>query len=195
MDELGATRTTRRFALGAVAVTAMAATVRWQSRGRVLTQRGVTGGGVVAVAGGQAAFSLFGTRLIPPPDAPEIVGGVIRWVDLPTGLTLAATDITRYDVVERDPGETRRIEGTMSLNGAGSYPFVMEVTDAGAPGSGLDTVSFGVGDGVTTTGAATPAAGLGFSYAASGAVTGDIQIVEFDIDLETGVAVAATPTG
>ena len=67
------------------------------------------------------------------------------------------------------------------------FPFDMEIVDADLPGAGMDTVVLNVGDGARTSENATPASGLGFSYMATGTVvTGDIQELDLEIDLETG---------
>jgi hypothetical protein len=81
----------------------------------------------------------------------------------------------------------RLIIGTMGVD-EGEYPFELEVIDADLPGSGKDSVVLNVGDGARTSEAATPASDLGFSYTASGIVVrGDIQELDLEIDLDTGI--------
>ena len=185
-------RTNRRTAMGASFAVAAGLAFQIPTRGRVLTQRGMIGGGVVQVGQGAAGFSLYATRFEVANENKEIVTGSIIWSDPTLGIILTSTDVTVYDVVAAGPGETRRIEGRMTLGGNESYPFVMVVSDVGDPNSGQDTISLGVGDGVLQTGDATPAAGLGFSYAATGPLAaGDVQGVDFDIDLEAGTVAAA----
>ena len=49
-----------------------------------------------------------------------------------------------------------------------------------------------MGDGARTSENATPASGVGYSYVASGTVvTGDIQELDLEIDLETGLVTPA----
>jgi hypothetical protein len=181
--------TDRRMAIGgALALGAGLALPRRQSR--TVTQRGMVGGGLVQSEQGQANFSLFVSRLIFSADESEVVAGSVLWVDGAAGLTLRSTGITEYIVppVEPEGGVLRQIIGTMSANDEGEYPFEMEVVDADLPGSGNDTVVLKVGDGARASDNATPASGLGFSYAATGTVVaGDIQELDLEIDLETGV--------
>jgi hypothetical protein len=190
----GLQRTDRRTAIGATFAVATGLAIQIPTRGRVLTQRGMIGGGVVQVGQNAAGFSLYATRFAVAEENWEVVTGSILWSDPTLGITLESTDVTVYEVVEGGSGETRRIEGMMTLGGEETYPFVMVVADVGDPSSGQDTISFGVGDGVTVGGDATPVAGLGFSYAAAGPIAGgDVQLVEIDADTETGSATAAPP--
>jgi hypothetical protein len=181
--------TDRRMAIGgALALGAGLALPRRQSR--TVTQRGMVGGGLVQSEQGEANFSLFVSRLIFSADEAEVVVGSVLWVDGAAELTLRSTGITEYIVppVEPEGGVLRQIIGTMSANDEGDYPFEMEIVDADLPGSGNDTVVLKVGDGARASDNATPASGLGFSYAATGTVvTGDIQELDLEIDLETGV--------
>ena len=181
--------TDRRMAIGgALALAAGLALPRRQSR--TVTQRGMVGGGLVQSEQGEANFSLFVSRLIFSADEAEVVVGSVLWVDGAAGLSLRSTAITEYVVppVEPEGGVLRQIIGTMSANDQGDYPFEMEVVDADLPGSGNDTVVLKVGDGARASDNATPASGLGFSYAATGTVvTGDIQELDLEIDLVTGV--------
>ena len=184
--------TDRRMAIGAgLALTVGMAVPLRQSR--TVTQRGMVGGGLVQVEQGEASFSLFVSRLIFAEDDSEVIVGSVLWEDAATGLSLHSTAITEYIVPEVEPeqGVLRRIIGTMSVDGGDEYPFELVVVDVDLPGSGKDTVDLKVGDGAPTGENATPASGLGFSYAASGTVaTGDIQEIDLEIDLATG---AVTP--
>jgi hypothetical protein len=157
---------------------------------RIVTQRGMVGGGLVRFEQGEASFSVFVSRLIFSGDEPEVVVGSVIWVDDTVGLTLRSTGITEYNVPEVQPeqGELRQILGTMSVDEDGGYPFDLEVTDADLPGSGKDTVVLKVGDGARTSANATPVSDIGFSYMASGMVaTGDIQELDVEMNLETGI--------
>jgi hypothetical protein len=184
--------TNRRMAIGgALALGAGLALPRRQ--GRTVTQRGMVGGGLVRFEQGEANFSLFVSRLIFSEESEVVVGSVL-WVDGATGVALRSTAITEYIVpqVEPEQGVLREIIGTMSVDGEGDYPFDMEIIDADLPGSGLDTVVLNVGDGARTSQNATPASGLGYSYMATGTViTGDIQELDLEIDLATGIVTPA----
>src|SRR5215211_6739784 len=118
---------------------------------RVLTQRGMVGGGLVQFEQGEANFSLFVSRLIFPGDDPEVVVGSIIWVDEAAELTLRSTAITEYIVPQVQPehGALRQIFGTMRDDAEVEHPFELEVTDADLPGAEKekDTVVLKVGDG------------------------------------------------
>jgi hypothetical protein len=178
----------RRMAIGgALAGTAGLALPRRQSR--TVNQRGMVGGGLVRFEQGEASFSLFVSRLIFSGDDPEVVVGSVIWVDKAAKLTMRSTAITQYIVPEVQPeqGALRHIIGRMALD-EGEYPFELEVVDADLPGSGKDSVVLNVGDGARASEDATPASDLGFSYLASGMVVrGDIQELDLEIDLDTGI--------
>jgi len=179
----------RRMAIGG-ALAGAAGLALPSRQSRVLTQRGMVGGGLVQFEQGEANFSLFVSRLIFSGDDAEVVLGSIIWVDDAGQLTLRSTVITDYIVPEVEPeqGVSRQIIGTMRDDTTkDEYPFELEVIDADLPGSGKDTVVLKVGDDARTTKTATPASGIGFSYTASGMIaTGDIQELDLEIDLETG---------
>ena len=80
MESFNPARANRRFAIGGGLAVAAGLVVHRQTRGRVLTQRGIAGGGVVQLAQGTANFSLFASRFVLP-DAEEVIAGDIRWVD------------------------------------------------------------------------------------------------------------------
>jgi hypothetical protein len=178
----------RRMAIGgALAGAAGLALPHRQSR--IVTQRGMVGGGLARFEQGEAHFSLFVSRLIFPEDDPEVVIGSVIWVDKTVGLTMRSTTITEYIVPEVQPeqGVLRLMIGTMDVDEV-EYPFEFEVVDVDLPGSGKDSVVLNVGDGARTSEDATPATDLGFSYMASGMVVrGDIQELDFEIDVETGI--------
>jgi len=178
----------RRMAIGGALVGAAGLAVP-SRQSRIVTQRGMVGGGLARFERGEASFSLFVSRLIFSGNDPEVVIGSIIWVDKAADLTLRSTAITAYIVPEVQPeqGTLRQIIGTMSVNDEGEYPFELEVTDADLPGSGKDSVDLKVGDGARTSQNATPVSDLGFTYVANGKVVrGDIQEIDAEIDLTTG---------
>jgi hypothetical protein len=178
----------RRMAIGGALVGA----VGWalpSRQSRIVTQRGMVGGGFVQFEQGKANFSLFVSRLIFSGDEAEVVVGSLIWVDDAEGRTLRSTAITEYNVPEVQPGQgvLRQIRGTMIVDEESEYPFELDVTDFDLPGSAQDTVVLKVGDGARASENATPVSGAGFTYMASGMVaTGDIQELDVEIDLETG---------
>ncbi len=179
----------RRMAIGGALVGAAGLALP-SRQGRVLTQRGMVGGGLVQFEQREANFSLFVSRLIFSGDDAEVVVGSVIWVDDRAELTLRSTAITAYIVPEDQPeqGRSRQILGLMSANGEGEYPFELVATDVDIPGAGQDSVSLTVGDGALAAEGATPAGGYGFNYMASGPlVSGDIQEIGFTIDPATGV--------
>jgi len=181
----------RRMAIGG-ALAGVAGLALPSRQSRVLTQRGMVGGGSVQIEQREANFSLFVSRMIFPGDDPEVVVGSIIWVDDARQLSLRSTEITEYIVPEVEPekGVLRRIFGTMRDDTTqDEYPFELEIVDVDLPGTGKeqDTVVLKVGNGARTSETATPGSGIGFTYVASGTVaTGDIQELDLEIDLETG---------
>ena len=156
----------------------------------------MAGGGQVQFDRGEANFSLFASRLIFAVEKLEVVAGSVLWADGPAGLLMESIEVTGYNVPADQPaqGQSRQIIGIMSVNGAGEYPFELVVVDAGAPGSGTDTVTLVVGDGIRTGENATPVTGMGFSYLAAGPVIpGDVQEIDFAIDPVAGVSRPASP--
>jgi hypothetical protein len=160
-----------------------------QIRGRVVIQRGVSGGGSMQLADGVANFSVAASRLIFPEDDREIVLGILAWNDPAAGIELFSNQVTNYGRLDlpADQGQGRRITGAATVNGGAEVPFVMEVIDAGGPGSGLDSVTLMVGDAVQGENGATPAAAYDFAYEASGpVVSGDIRAADVEIDVDNG---------
>jgi hypothetical protein len=188
---------------GALAGATGLALPKWQTRGRAISQRGIVGGGLAQFESGEANFSLFASRLIVDGEEPGGVLGRVRWVDATAGLTLTSVSLSDYldiQIADRE-GEARRLIGELAVegaemtgDGAGPYPFVLEAVDAGTPGTGLDMVSLFVGEGVVTETAATPAADTGFRYNAAGMVVlGDLQVLDFEVAVDGGVVIVATP--
>ena len=152
---------------------------------RPILQRGVAGGGTVELdeSGEVIADLLLFASAISVPDAEaDFVVGSVKWVES-GGLVLESTEVTACLVMdERDDG--REVQGTMSVNGAGNYPFVLRVIDAGPPGSGFDSADLVVGQ-ASDGGDATPTIRRrGFSYSAAGPIIGgDIENLSVDLDI------------
>jgi hypothetical protein len=189
MVKSGLTAIDRRMAIGGALAGAAGLALPFR-QGKPVTQRGMVGGGLARFEEGEANFSLFASRMTVAEGSPEVFVGSVIWVDDRAELTLRSTAITAYIVPEDQPeqGRSRQILGLMSVNGEGEYPFALVATDVDIPGAGQDSVSLTVGDGSLTGEGASPAAGYGFDYMATGSLTsGDIQEIGFTIDPETGV--------
>ena len=152
-------------------------------RRRAIIQRGIVGGGRVRAAQGEADFSVFASRMIVNGEEPGRVRGSVHWIDTATGLSMRSVRIADYQDLELPPkqGEGRRIIGQMRVAGKGQQPFVLEVVDAGDPGSGRDTVVLTIGT-ATQSGDDATADGSRFRYRADGViVSGDVQAVELEL--------------
>ena len=192
MDQRASRTIDRRLAIGGLAAAAAVPWTRFQVVSRIITQRGIGGGGLVRFEQGEAQFSLFVSSLVI--DEGEVAGepnflGSVLWVDGSVGLTMQSVRINSYENMDLADAEGRRIEGDFAVGEAGEeptgeQPFVLEVVHAGLPGSEQDRVTLTVG-GAGASGAATPSGG--FTYVADGQVViGDVQDIDVAIDLETG---------
>jgi len=128
---------------------------------------GITGGGVVQTAGGEAQLVLFASRLEAGTTA---AAGFVRWI-LPgegsESLTLESVGPIAYENVADDE-RARDVRGTMQANGSGEHPFVLRLRDAGPDAVGQDTAALTVGDQTTDA----------FSYDGDGPlVGGDLQLL------------------
>lgn len=132
---------------------------------------GITGGGVVATGSGEAQLVLFASRLEVDSDDPA--AGFVRWVipgEGDTDLSLESVGPIAYSQVEGE-GQAREVRGTMQVNGAGEYPFVLRAVDLGTAVTGQDTASLRVGNLV--------AEGSDFGYEGEGLlVGGDLQLLD-----------------
>lgn len=186
MSLIGTTFARRSALVVGLAFVAIALAWPASTDARPILQRGVAGGGTVELEEGAAIvadLSLFASALnVPDADADFVVGSV-RWVES-GGLVLESLEVTAcIAMAEREDG--REVRGTMSVNGAGSYQFVLRVIDAGPPGSGFDSVDLVVG-GAIEEDAATPTTlrRRGFSYSAAGPVIGgDFENLSIDLDI------------
>lgn len=178
----------RRLAVGGgLAAAAGLAWPRFQARGRVITQRGVAGGGLVQFAEGQAEFALFASRVTTTEGDAEsepIFLGRLRWDDGSVGVAMESVRITNYENLRLSTGEGRRVEGVVDAgDDGGEQPFLLEAR-FDLPDSQLDRITFRVG--AAAGGAATPGADGGFTYSAEGDVVGDVTDADFAVNLETG---------
>ncbi len=132
---------------------------------------GLTGGGVVQTATGEAQLVLFASRL--EVDSGDPAAGFVRWVvqgEEASGLTLESVGAIAYGPVEGDE-QAREVRGTMQRNGEGEYPFVLRAVDLGTAATGQDTASILVGNRM--------AEGGDFGYEGGGTlVGGDLQLLD-----------------
>ncbi|MDQ3694549.1 MAG: hypothetical protein M3464_13115 [Chloroflexota bacterium] len=134
---------------------------------------GVTGGGIVRTEVGDATLVLFTTEL--GDEAERQATGFVRWIDPSTngGMTLESVGPIAY-AWELENEQEREIRGTMAVNGEGTEPFVLYVTDAGPDQLGNDTARLDVGDLDAAEGSSER-----FGYRAAGIVVGgDIQLLD-----------------
>lgn len=134
---------------------------------------GITGGGIVRTDVGDATLVLFATEL--GDEAERQATGFVRWIDPVSdgGMTLESVGPITYEW-QFENAQARQVRGTMSINGEGEEPFVLNVVDAGPEHPGSDTASIEVGNL-----AAAEGEGSGFGYAAAGQIIGgDIQLLE-----------------
>lgn len=184
----------RRLAIGGGLAAAAGLTVpRMQVRSRVITQRGVAGGGLVQFAEGEARFALFASSMTTEDDGAEsqpLFLGRVRWVDGSVGVTLESVRVTNYENLGLAVGEGRRVEGVVDAGDAGEQPFLLDVT-FDSPESQPDLVTFRVGAAIE--GDATPGADAGYTYAAEGEIVGDVTDADFAVNLETGEVTEPEP--
>jgi hypothetical protein len=125
------------------------------------------GGGSVQLDGREATVAIFATADKENKNKSTGGEGLLRWVDPSfngASLTLESVGLNSYVPAAPD---TRVVTGFVRANGAGPYPFRLQVVAHDA--SGQDSVALEVGDafeGLSAT---------GFSYEAAGPlVTGDL---------------------
>lgn len=128
---------------------------------------GVTGGGVVRTAGGDATVVLFASRFVDGGGQPA--EGKVRWLDpaFDGGLTLESIGPIVYEDVADDPA-SREIRGIAQVNGEREEPFVLRVTDNSETGDELDRCVLQAGNLI----GGEEAASGEFGYAAEGEIVG-----------------------
>jgi hypothetical protein len=101
----------------------------------------VTGGGFITLTtGGSGSFGLVG--MVSNSDVPS---GNLEYQDHDTGMNIKGTTITAVVVT----GTHARMFGTATVNGAGSFDFVVDVDDLGEPGTGVDKFRIQLSNGYT----------------------------------------------
>jgi len=154
---------------------------------------GITGGGAITSADGEAHVSIIATRAAVP-NQPGVfaVQGQVLWTDPAwegKGLALESHVVSFYGPLPDVEGGRQAAGWLTSDRYDGAFPFVLTATDAGGPGSGKDTVAIWVGDAVVDD--AKLAAmfeeleSTGFQYAAEGAlIAGDFQLLQLSSETE-----------
>lgn len=134
---------------------------------------GITGGGVVRLANGDANLVVFASRSVTNAAPPS---GVVRWTD-PNhegGVLLENVGAVLYADVEGD-ASARELRGLMRVNGAGEEPFVLRLSDAGGEAAdGRDRCLLRAGDAVSGS------AATGWRYEAEGDLVGGDLVLLVD---------------
>lgn len=134
---------------------------------------GITGGGVVRLASGDANLVVFASRSLTNAAPPS---GVVRWTD-PNhngGTLLENVGAVLYANVEGD-ATARELRGLMRVNGQGEEPFVLRLSDGNGDDGSRDRCLLRAGDAVSGS------TSTGWSYEAEGElVGGDLVLLEDD---------------
>lgn len=152
---------------------------------RIILQRGMSGGGLAQLEGGEeprlANFGLFASSLLLPDGTTLVLGG-IQWIEAGTDFQLQSSLVTQC-IPLADRADGADIRGRMQVNGEGDYPFVIRAFDAGRPGSALDRIEIEVNTPAARDGA-DPGSDETFTYEAAGnLVAGDFQWIINDIPM------------
>jgi hypothetical protein len=176
----------RRVLVAGLGAMALAVPQARDAAARTIRQRGMSGGGMAQLDGGEeprlANFGLFASA-VQLPDGSLLVLGTIQWIEAGTDLQLQSIEVTQCIPI---PGRTdgAEVRGRMQVNGDGDYPFVARATDGGRPGSALDRMEIEVNTPYAREGAEAPS-DEEFVYEAGGnLVAGDFQWVVADIELD-----------
>jgi uncharacterized repeat protein (TIGR01451 family) len=101
----------------------------------------VTGGGSIPLTtGGSGTFGLVG--MVSSKDVPS---GNVQYQDHDTSMNVNATTITSVVIT----GTHAQMFGKATINGSGSYDFVVDVDDLGEPGTGVDKFRIQLSNGYT----------------------------------------------
>ena len=172
------------LAAGAGALTFFAPTLQGVPT-RIILQRGMSGGGMAQLEGGEeprlANFGLFASSLQLPDGATLVLGG-IQWIEAGTDFQLQSREVSQC-IPLADRADGAEVRGRMQVNGEGDYPFVIRAFDAGRPGSALDRIEIEVNTPAALDGA-DPGSDETFAYEAAGIlVAGDLQWIINDIPM------------
>jgi uncharacterized repeat protein (TIGR01451 family) len=98
------------------------------------------GGSILLTTGGSGTFGLVG--MVSKSDVPS---GNVEYQDHDTGMNIKSTTITAVVVT----GIHAQMFGKATVNGAGSFDFVVDVDDLGEPGTGVDKFRIQLSNGYT----------------------------------------------
>ena len=175
----------RKILAASVGALALAAPLARDAAARVILLRGMSGGGLAQLDGGDAPrlvnFGLFASSM-QLPEGDTLVLGAIQWIEAGTDLELQSIEVTQcIPIPNRSDGA--QVRGRMRVNGAGDYPFVIHAIDGGRPGSALDRVEVEVNTAAAREGATEQASDDTFTYQVAGnLIAGDVQWIIADID-------------
>jgi hypothetical protein len=157
-----------------------------QITARLILQRGMSGGGLAQLEGGEdprlANFGLFASS-VQMPEGTTLVLGAINWLEAGTDLQLQSIEVVQcIPLPNRSDGA--EVRGRMMVNGEGDYPFVIRAFDGGRPGSALDRIEIEVNTDAARAGTSTAPSPDAFTYEAAGnLVAGDLQWIIADIEV------------
>jgi hypothetical protein len=108
---------------------------------------GIAGGGVVPNGAGEAQFSLAVVQVPREGQEPMLTGAFVLSDPSATGgaALIQSTDLNEFTAFSTERPGARQIIGWATVNGGGSFPFLLQVEDTSAPGAGEDTFNLIVG--------------------------------------------------
>lgn len=108
---------------------------------------GIAGGGVVPNGTGDAQFSLAVVQVPREGEEPMLTGAfVLSDPNAPDGGALIQSiELSEFTAYSTERPSARQIIGWATVNGGGSFPFLLQVEDTSAPGAGEDTFNLVVG--------------------------------------------------
>jgi hypothetical protein len=143
---------------------------------------GIAGGGTLTAPGGEVSFSLAVFRSVGATGEPVVQGSfLLSDQTAPTDpVAIEGIEFTEFEQLSMLSPAGRRIVGWATLNGSGEYPFLLQVEDLGAPGSGEDTFHLVLGEDAVpflADDAISSCDCAGFSYnVQSGVLSGDLAL-------------------
>lgn len=176
----------RKVLLAGLGALALAAPKPHQAEARILFVRGMGGGGLASIEGGDvprlANFSLVASAM-QLPDGRAVVIGAVRWIEAGSDLRLESIEITQCIPMTTRP-DGAEVRGLMSANGRGRYPFVINAIDSGLPGSGRDLIQIEVNGPAAREGTTAEPTDDEFVYEATASIVGgDFQWLIDDKDV------------
>ena len=174
----------RRVLAAGLGAAALSLPMARQAAARAIRQRGMSGGGLAQLDGGDeprlANFGLFASA-VQLPDGTSLVLGRMQWFEAGSDLQLQTLEVTQCKPMENN-STGAEVRGRLQVNGEGDFPFVARAMDGGAPGSALDRIEIEVNTETARQGATAEASDANYQYVVAGnLVAGDIQWIIADI--------------